>query len=162
MKQKIKEIGQKLKKVFTQDKKRVIVLIVLIVVALIAAIALIFSHNDQKGSKKNKEDQLIANTSEKIIADAEFQGLTFSNTVLLIQNGYSTITMDVTNNSDKAIDLEQVGIKFLDKNNQEIVSLMGYIGDQMEVGEVRNVTASAKVNLKDAKEKQIVEYVKPS
>lgn len=132
------------------NKKAIIAIIVAVVILVIAGIILLVINNNKKeGTSKE------AITTENVIKDEKFGGLDFTNTTFIKENGQYTISMDVTNPSDKEIDLEEVNIVLKDKNGNEIVTLLGYIGDPMKAKETRVVTSSVSMDLSKVKSKTI-------
>lgn len=132
------------------NKKAIIAIIVAVVILVIAGIILLVINNNKKeGTSKE------AITTENVIKDEKFGGLDFTNTTFIKENGQYTISMDVTNPSDKEIDLEEVNIVLKDKQGNEIVTLLGYIGDPMKAKETRVVTSSVSMDLSKVKSKTI-------
>lgn len=132
------------------NKKAIIAIIVAVVILVVAGIILLVINNNKKeGTSKE------AITTENVIKDEKFGGLDFTNTTFIKENGQYTISMDVTNPSDKEIDLEEVNIVLKDKNGNEIVTLLGYIGDPMKAKETRVVTSSVSMDLSKVKSKTI-------
>ena len=132
------------------NKKAIIAIIVAVVILVIAGIILLVINNNKKeGTSKE------AITTENVIKDEKFGGLDFTNTTFIKENGQYTISMDVTNPSDKEIDLEEVNIVLKDKQGHEIVTLLGYIGDPMKAKETRVVTSSVSMDLSKVKSKTI-------
>lgn len=132
------------------NKKAIIAIIVAVVILVIAGIILlVINHNKKEGTGKE------AITTENVIKDENFGGLDFTNTTFIKENGQYTLSMDVTNPSDKEIDLEEVNIVLKDKQGNEIVTLLGYIGDPMKAKETRVVTSSVSMDLSKVKSKTI-------
>lgn len=136
------------KEVF-KDKRVIIGIIAVVVVLLVVGIIMLIINNKKADAKKE------AITTEEIIQDESFNGLNFTNTTFIKENGQYTLSMDVTNPSDKEIDVEEVNIVLKDKKGKEIVTLLGYIGDPMKAKETRTVTSSVSMDLSKAKSKTI-------
>lgn len=132
------------------NKKAIIAIIVAVVILVIAGIIMLVVNSNKK-EQSNKE----AITTKNVIKDESFGGLDFTNTTFIKENGQYTISMDVTNPSDKEIDLEEVNIVLKDKQGNEIVTLLGYIGDPMKAKETRVVTSSVSMDLSKVKSKTI-------
>ncbi len=130
-------------------KVLIAVIAVIVVVALAGVIMLIVNNNKKEESKKE------AITAKEVIKDETFNGLNFTNTTLIKENGQYTLQMSVTNPSSKKIDLEEVNIVLKDKEGNEIVTLLGFIGDPMKPNETRTVTSSVSMDLSKVKSKTI-------
>ncbi len=141
------------------NKKKIIAIIVIILVLILVVTGaiLLVNHNNnlEKKSTIEKKNTIEAITEKDIIKNESVNGLEFSNTTLIKENGQYTMQMDVTNPSNEEIDLEEVNIIFKDKDNNEIVSLLGYIGTPMKVNETRTVTSYTRNDLSKAKSKTI-------
>ena len=68
--------------------------------------------------------------------------------------------MDVKNDNKEKFTDKQVDIILKDKKGKTIITLLGYIGDNLKPGETRTITASisADVDLSKATDKEIVEH----
>jgi len=134
------------------NKKAIIAIIIAVVVLVIAGI-IIFVANNNKKEDTTKE----AITTKDIIKDEKFGGLEFTNTTFIKENGQYTLSMDVTNPSDKEINLEEINIVLKDKKGNELVTLLGYIGPAMKANETRTITSSVSMDLSKVKSKTITE-----
>lgn len=125
------------------------VLIILIIILII--VLCVNNSND----KKLKPEVI---TNEGIIKEEDYNGLVFNNVSLITEKGYTTFTASVTNRNSEVSNISDVNINFYDKNNNLIMSFRGNIGENLNSGETRTITASTKGNLKGASYKTITEY----
>ena len=98
----------------------------------------------------------LSSTESSYLADQTVEGLSFENANLEVANGVSTYTVEVTNDLDKEYTLKNINIIFKDGSGQEIETLLGYIGENLEVGETKLIDASIDKELTDIVK---IEYV---
>ena len=98
----------------------------------------------------------LSSTESSYLADQTVEGLSFENANLEVANGVSTYTVEVTNDLDKEYTLKNINIIFKDGSGQEIETLLGYIGDNLEVEETKVIDASIDKELTDIVK---IEYV---
>ena len=138
------------------NKKTLIIIIVAVLVLLIVGATLIITNGKKAETKEeNKKESKEAITETGIIKDESYGGLNFTNTTLVNDNGQYTLSIDVTNPTKADIDLEQVNIVLKDKDGNEIISLLGYIGDPVKPDETRTITSFADADLSKAASKTI-------
>lgn len=138
--------------------KKVLIAIVAVIVVIIVVVAVVFLTRDKKENVATNEDGTTAITEQGVIKDESYGGLNFSNTTLIKDGNMYTLSMDVTNPTNDAIDLEQVGIDMKDDKGNTIITLYGYIGEPMAAGETRTITSSTETDLSKVTSKTIVEY----
>lgn len=137
------------------------------IIALFLACGLIFATgcgkktNDNKNPNNGKDDTNvvtpIANTDEAVVGEQIIDGLKFTN-VTLISEGESTVyTADVVNTTDTAIDVKSFNIILKDKDGNDLVTLLGFVGSTIAPNESAQITSSVSMNLLNAKS---VEYVR--
>lgn len=145
-----------MKNITEEKKKRLIVVLSgILVFALVFFLAFgLFSGNDSKD--KTTENGTYANTSEDVIKDQEVEGLRFSNTSLIMENGRSKLTTEVKNLTGEDIDLQSFDILVKDKDGKEMVTLLGYVGEVIKADETRIITSETDVDLTKA---AAIEYV---
>jgi len=102
-----------------------------------------------------KEKKIYANTSADLIKDTTYEGLEFTNIALITDKEYSTFTASVTNKKEEVINIENVNIILKDKKGNNVVTLLGNIGENLKPGETRTITASTKSELKGVVSKEI-------
>ena len=98
----------------------------------------------------------LSSTESSYLSDQTIDGLSFEKANLEVVNGVSTYTVEVTNDLDKDYSLKNINIVFKDGSGQEIETLLGYIGDKLEVGETKLIDASIDKELTDIVK---IEYV---
>lgn len=98
----------------------------------------------------------LSSTESSYLSDQTIDGLSFEKANLEVVNGVSTYTVEVTNDLDKDYSLKNINIVFKDGSGQEIETLLGYIGDKLEVGETKLMDASIDKELTDIVK---IEYV---
>ena len=92
--------------------------------------------------KVNEEEQIKTNTNENVIKDQELEVFKFTNTSLVYENGNSVLEIAVTNTSAETQYLEEFKIHVRDKDGNEIVTMTGFIGDQIGAGETKIITST--------------------
>ena len=98
----------------------------------------------------------LSSTESSYLSDQTIDGLSFEKANFEVVNGVSTYTVEVTNDLDKDYSLKNINIVFKDGSGQEIETLLGYIGDKLEVGETKLIDASIDKELTDIVK---IEYV---
>ena len=98
----------------------------------------------------------LSSTESSYLADQTVEGLSFENANLEVANGVSIYTVEVTNDLDKDYSLKNINIVFKDGSGQEIETLLGYIGENLEVGETKLIDASIDKEITDIVK---IEYV---
>ncbi len=129
-------------------------LVALIIVAVVVIIGIVIisltvtkklDDNSAKPTDDSKSE-LKAITEKNIIKDEEFEGLSFTNTVLVKDGDNYVLTMDVTNPTDKEIDVNDVNIVMADEDGNTIINLRGNVGGKMAANETRTITSSVSAN----------------
>ncbi len=143
------------KKVVVNKKVMAIaIIIVVIIIALVAAVVLFMGNKET--TKTEKESNPTAITAAGIVKEETYEGLTFHNIMLLKdEDGYFHLTIDVTNNTDKQIDVEKVNIPLKDEKGRTVITLPGHIGKAMNPGETRTIASSTKTDLSKVTTKTI-------
>ena len=98
----------------------------------------------------------MANTESGYLSVQTVEGLTFENAKLVYENGISTYTVEVVNDLEEDYNLNNINIIFKDGDGNEIVSLLGYIGNKLAVGETKLIDASIDQEITDITS---IEYV---
>lgn len=116
---------------------------------------------DKKDEKDTSNSQgPIANTNQEVIKDQEVNGLTFTNTSLVYENGSSTLVTEVTNNTGADYALGDFYIIVKDADGNEMIKLLAYAGDVIPAGESRTVNAGTDMDLTNAASIEYTEVVK--
>lgn len=99
--------------------------------------------NKNKTEKKDPKEEIKVNTNENVIKDQKVDDVfEFKNTSLVYQNFNSTLETSVTNTGSNTEYLSQFKIHVKDKDGNEIVELMGYVGDSLKAGETRIINSN--------------------
>ena len=83
-----------------------------------------------------------SSTESGYLSNQTVEGLTFENASLIYENGVTTYTVEVVNDLEEDYNLNNINIIFKDGDGKEIVSLLGYIGDKLSVGESKQIDTS--------------------
>ncbi len=144
-------------KKITEEKKKRLIMVLCGILVFVLVFLLAFGLFRGKDSKdKTTENDTHANTSEDVIKDQEVEGLRFSNTSLIMENGGSKLTTEVKNLTGEDIDLQSFDILVKDKDGKEMVTLLGYVGEVIKADETRIITSETDVDLTKA---AAIEYV---
>lgn len=98
----------------------------------------------------------FSSTESGYLIDQTVSGLSFENPTLEVSNGISKYTVEVTNDLEEVYSLKNINIIFKDESGKEIETLLGYIGDTLEVGETKLIDASIDTEITDI---TTIEYV---
>lgn len=79
--------------------------------------------------------------------DQTVSGLEFKNAELEYEDGLSRYTVDVTNTLKEKYNLNSINIIFKDKDGKEIVTLLGYIGEEIDVSETKLLDTSIDIEI---------------
>lgn len=144
-------------KKLTEEKKKRLIMVLCGILVFVLVFLLAFGLFRGKDSKDETPDNdTHANTSEDVIKDQEVEGLRFSNTSLIMENGGSKLTTEVKNLTGEDIDLQSFDILVKDKDGKEMVTLLGYVGEVIKADETRIITSETDVDLTKA---AAIEYV---
>ena len=95
---------------------------------------------------KTSEEGTKINISPKINQDMKLNELDIKNIQLTCKNGITTLLADVSNNTNKDLEMKNINIKLLDENNKEIRTVRGYI-PALKIGETTKLNVSMSSNL---------------
>ena len=98
----------------------------------------------------------LSSTESGYLADQTVSGLSFESANLEVENGISNYTVEVTNDLEEEYSLKNINIIFKDSSGNEIETLLGYIGETLEVGETKLIDASIDTEITDVVS---IEYV---
>ena len=90
------------------------------------------------------------NDKEDVINDKTLEEFTFTNTSMVYENGTTTLETTVTNTSNATSFLQEFLIHVKDEDGKEIVTLKGFVGDNIPAGESKVITSGASANLTNA------------
>lgn len=104
------------------------------------------------GCSNKNEETLISNKvnlNEYVIEDKQIDSLITSNTSVIYDNGITTFKTTLTNNGDD-IFIDNLNVKFLNKNNTEIITLKGELKKTLKNSEKIQITIISDIDLTDA------------
>lgn len=97
-----------------------------------------------------KEPNKDIETNENEISDKVLDDFSFTNTSIVKENGVSTITIQVTNNSNEDKNIEQFKIIIKNKDGEVVKQTIGYIGGVIKSKETKTIITSIALDLTDA------------
>lgn len=123
-----------------------------LLITLIASISLlsIGCGCEKKEKKKEEKTEIKVNSEENVVKDQEVETFKMTNTSLTYDGKMSTLLTDVTNISQNKEMLKSFNIIVKDKDGNEIITLLGYIGEEIEPGEIRTITSGTDMDLSKA------------
>lgn len=154
-----KTVKKKLKKdtgnYFDNQKVKIILVVILLSIFLLA---LWVKNNQDINNNDNVPiddsdmvvDKFRVNDNFGVIEDKELNGLKFTNTSLIYSDNSSKLKTLVTNNTDSDIEVKIFDIYVKDKDGNNIVTLVGYVGEVVPRGNSREIESYVDMNLKDA------------
>lgn len=83
----------------------------------------------------------IADPDSEYLRNQIVDGLSFENANLVYENGITTFTVEVYNESGDIYSLKNISINLKDLNNN-ITTLVGYIGESLDKDEAKLISAS--------------------
>ena len=108
---------------------------------------------DSKDKDKDKDsgkDKVVSNTNTEVIKDQNLGVFEFQNTSLIYENGQSILEVEVTNTSAVDQQIVEFSIIVKDENDEEIITLVGFVGDVIKAGESKVITSSCGKDLSKA------------
>lgn len=133
---------------------KIIVIIITVILVILFAIFLSKNINRSISNKKG----LYSHNEKGIVKDEMHNGLKFTNISMTTEKGYTTFKATVINEGKKDYTNDRIYINILDKKENTIIKLLGYIPGGLKKGESKQITANAKGDLKKAYSKEIVDY----
>ena len=105
-----------------------------------------------KGTDKDviKEPEIVINTSEDVIKNQECEGLKMTNTALVIEDGISILTFEVSNNTGSDYYVDKFIITAKDKDGNVLTTLSGYVGGSISNGETKLINTTSDIDLSNA------------
>ena len=97
----------------------------------------------------------IADPNSGYLRNQSVDNLSFENANLVYENGITTFTVEVYNESGESYSLKNISINLKNDSN-DITTLVGYIGEELETDEGKLITASID---KDLSNSTSLEYV---
>ncbi len=106
------------------------------------------------GNKPTKDDneteQPNAVSNEEVIGDKEVDVFKLTKTSLVYENGSSTLITSVYNTSNETQYIKSFNIVIKDDSGNVMVTLLGYIGEEIPSGDTRQITSSSDLDLSKA------------
>lgn len=118
-----------------KNKKKIIIGIISIIITIIVAIIIrkSFAHKNE----------------ENVFKIQVVEGLTFEKANIEYQNGISKFTVEVYNDTEEIYELKTIDIEFTNIEGEK-KTLIGYIGERIEINEVKYLQASIDEDLSDS------------
>ena len=152
MAEKKKKINREEKR--DDNKKKIYIIVPILVVLLILVIFLLINSLNNKSNKRsNSNEKPVVNDKQGVVEDKEYDGLKFTSTSLVYEDGMSTLVTTVTNPGDSDYYLDEFHIMVKDENNNDSINyeddngnvinyLVGYVGDNIPAGESVDISTS--------------------
>ena len=129
-----------------------------LLISLLAMIMMFISgcgktKTDDGVEDKNEEpiqEEQKNNTNEGVVEDQNQGGLSFTNSSLVYDKNNSTLITKVTNNTEEDILVRIFNIYVKDKDDNIIVTLIGYVGGEIPAGQSRDIETKVDMSLEDA------------
>ena len=118
--------------------------------AFITIIGLLLTTGCDSKKEEEKKDEVKSNTNTNVIKDQQVEGLSLTNTSLTTTNGQSTLVTVVSNPTTEKIAVKSFDIIIKDKDGNILITLLGYVGEEIPAGESRTITSSAEIDLTKA------------
>ncbi len=130
--------------------------------ALVVTIISIFAFSILTGcvsKKQNEEDGTIQNNiNENVVKNQKVEEFEFTNTSIVYEDGKTTLTTVVTNTSNEKVNLIEFKIHVKDKDGNEIIEMIGFVGEELQPKESRLISSYSieDLSLADTIEYEIV------
>lgn len=131
------------------SKKGLILIISLVVIILLLIIFMYIIPNTKKDNKpiNTNEPTIKVNDNKGVTEEKNVNGFVFSNTSIVFEDGLSTLSTTVTNNSASDYTNEKFNIIIKDKKGKEIVTIPGYLSKILEKGTSQKIFSSIDIDL---------------
>lgn len=100
--------------------------------------------------EKVKEEKTVVNTNKEVIKDQTVATFNFTKTSLVYTAGTSTLVTTVKNTSTKTEYIKSFDIIAKDAKGNVINTMIGYIGEEIPAGEIRQITSNTDLDLSKA------------
>ena len=91
----------------------------------------------------------LASNDSSILRNQTVDGLSFENAAISCESGVCTFTVDVYNENKSKYTLKDIDLEFK-QSDDSVITLVGYIGEELESEEGRKLTASIDKNIEDS------------
>lgn len=108
---------------------------------------------EKKNNEQNNEvveQQPQVNTNEGIVEDKTLEEFSFTNTSMIYQNGQTDLEVTVTNTSENTAYLKEFKIYAKDAEGNILVTMVGFVGDNIPAGESKVISSGASIDLTKA------------
>lgn len=135
----------------TKEKKLIGILVIIIIIAVIALIIIKTRKKEEDITTNNQieeefvdvlEDGTKLNKSDKLHETKKFDGLKITNFQLTQKDNVTVLLGTITNETQQTKGGYPVKIKIVDKNENEIITVGGFIGE-LKPGESMQLNSSA-------------------
>lgn len=117
---------------------------------MIISVPLITGCGCSKKDKKVETPKVTTNNNEQVIKDQEVGVFKLMNTSLVYKDGTSTLLTTVTNTSKETQYIKSFNILVKDSSGNVMITLLGYIGEEIPTGDIREITSSTNLDLSKA------------
>lgn len=119
-----------------------------IIIILICSIILCGCDKVEKVKEEN--ERINVNTKEGVVKDQIVGDFEFTNTSMIEENGITTLTTSIKNNSNETKKITVFTIIIKDRSGSVVEKMLGYVGGEIKPGEIKQVTTSITNNLSNA------------
>lgn len=153
-----------------KNEKKMLLILILVAIAIIAIVWFItrnMKEEVEKGTQVGKENQVVqefvqtqedgtkVNTSSKLKQEKELEGLKITDITLTELEGQLTLLANVTNTTTQDIEPFLVDITFIDKEGNEIDTILGMVSP-VKAGETVQLNAGITEDYSNAYDFKIV------
>ncbi len=118
---------------------------ILIIIAIISLGVLAFTLIKTDNTKANPE--II---SDNILSDVVIDNVSVTNVEINYENKLTTYTADITNMNKNDYKLLNISLTFKDDKDKTIATLIGYVGETLQPGVKKTITASVDMDVTNA------------
>lgn len=108
------------------------------------------NEQNNNGQQQEQVQQPQVNTNQEVVGDKTLEEFTFTNTSVIYENGSTTLETTVTNTSGNTSYLQEFLIHAKDANGNIMVTLKGFVGDNIPANESRVITSGVSMDLTQA------------
>ena len=140
-----------------KNKKKIVIALVISLVAILAIISIFYilisnnqnTTNEQGTTAKQQNVEHENDTSEVLLKDKTFENMKVTNIRLVAENGITTFTAEVINDSDTDFKEKELNIVFTNEDGSIYTVLRGFLPD-LKVGESNTIDTSIPQDLSNA------------
>ena len=134
---------------YLKNKNVIIATITITLIIILAFLIFRDTKEDKKPKAKDKEE-MISITDPEIMKNQKVDGMDINNVLFVIQDGKSRLMAEIVNNTESDYKLKQYIVTIKDKDNKVLGTMHGYVGEEIKVGETRNLDVSIDRDLSQA------------